>query len=267
MTITLQDIWPIKNPNDYKVHFARWSGENQPLDVWVRNKGEWQGWQEYWPGRHDFNRKYIFALAQFYHETDIWLFGGVFRVVAFHNDRYEVELTDMGKGMIGRLKLRSPYRDRTTRVKLEHHYSTFEVQEILREPYSGRLFPGYEDINLSFGELETLVRNELPDWKAALESSKGVYLITDAKTHRRYVGAAYGEHGIWQRWCSYIASGHGGNAELRSLVSDPSLDYCRKHFWFALLEHRPSRTSDEVVIARESFWKQILLTRSELNRN
>ena len=22
---------------------------------------------------------------------------------------------------------------------------------------------------------------------------------------------------IWSRWCSYIASGHGGNAELRAL--------------------------------------------------
>jgi hypothetical protein len=269
MSIFLQDIWPIKNREEYKLHFARWNGDVQPLEVWARDKQEWQGWQEYWPGRNDFNRPCIFSLIQFYHETDTWLFGGVFRVLALRKERYEVELTEVAQGFIGRLKLRSPYRDRTTRVNLENHYSNFEVQEILREPYSGRAFPGYEDIDISFDELETLVRNDRGDWKAALEAVKGIYLITDTKTGRRYVGAAYGEQGVWSRWCSYVGSGHGGNVELRSLVSDPTLSYCRLNFRFALLEHRSSRTADEVMIGRETFWKRILLTRSDqgLNRN
>ena len=137
------------------MHFARWNGEVQPLEVWARDKQEWQGWQEYRPGRDDFNRPYIFSLVQFYHETDIWLFGGVFRVLACHEDRYEVELTDVAGGFLGRLKLRSPYRGRTTRANFENHYSSFEVQEVLREPYSGRSFPGYEDVDISFDELET----------------------------------------------------------------------------------------------------------------
>lgn len=269
MSIFLGDIWPITDLADYKVHFARWNGDVQPLEVWARDKDEWQEWQEYRPGRDDFNRPYIFSLAQFYHETDIWLFGGIFRVLTRHEDRYEVEAMEIGKTFIGRLKLRSPYRGRTTRVNLENHYSSFEVQEILREPYSGRSFPGYDDIDVSFDELETLVRNDRPDWKTALESIKGVYLITDLKTGRRYVGAAYSDRGVWSRWCSYIESGHGGNVELRSLVTDPSLEYCRANFRFALLEHRSNRTPDEVVIAREAFWKRILLTRGEhgLNRN
>jgi hypothetical protein len=56
--------------------------------------------------------------------------------------------------------------------------------------------------------------------------------------------------------------------ELRTLVTDPSLDYCRTNFRFALLEHRLERTPDETGIARESFWKRILLTREHgLNRN
>ena len=104
-----------------------------------------------------------------------------------------------------------PIGDARTRANFENHYSSFEVQEVLREPYSGRSFPGYEDVDISFDELETLVRNDRPDWKAALESVKGIYLITDTKTGRRYVGSAYSEHGIWSRWCSYVASGHGGN--------------------------------------------------------
>lgn len=269
MTIFLPDIWPMAEADSYKLHFARWNGENQPLEVWARDRNEWQAWQEFRPARNEFNRPYIFSLIQFYHETDCWLFGGVFRVLDRLPDRYKVELTCQGAGFLGRLKLRSAYRQRATRVNLENHFAEFEVLEILREPYSGRAFPGFEDIDLSFEELEVLVRNDRPDWKAALESVKGVYLITDARTGKRYVGAAYGGQGVWSRWCSYIASGHGGNAELRALASDHSLDYCRKHFQFALLEHRPDRTADDIIIARESFWKRILLTRGEhgLNRN
>ena len=59
------------------------------------------------------------------------------------------------------------------------------------------------------------------------------------------------------------------NVELRGLVNDPTLDYCRKAFRFALLEARPALTPDEVILSREAFWKRILLTRGEygLNRN
>lgn len=267
--IRLADIWPVAAPETYKLHFARWNGENQPLEVWARDKREWQGWQEYRPARDDFNRLYIFSLVQFYHETDIWLFGGVFRVLARHPDRYEVELTNEGEDFLGRLKLRSTYRERATRVKFENHYPSLEVQEILREPYSGRSFPGFEDIDLSFEELEALVRNSRPDWRAALSSIKGVYLISDVATGKRYIGSAYGAQGIWSRWSAYVASGHGGNIELRALVEDPTLDYCRKAFRFALLEARPVATPDEVVLARETFWKRVLFTRGEqgLNRN
>jgi hypothetical protein len=269
MTIRLRDIWPIAVPEALKLHFARWNGESQPLEVWARDRAAWQLWQEYRPARNDFNRPFIFALAQFYHEPDVWLFGGVYRVLARHSDRYEVELDDEGKEFIGRLKLRLIYRERATRVKFENHYGALEVQEILREPFSGQSFPGYEDIDLSFEELETLVRNSRPDWRAPLASVKGVYLISDVITGKRYIGSAYGDQGVWSRWCEYVASGHGGNIELRALVSDPTLEYCRKAFRFALLEHRPAPTPDEVILAREAFWKRILLTRGEqgLNRN
>jgi hypothetical protein len=219
IVIRLSDIWSITAPENYKIHFARWNGDSQPLEVWVRDKLEWQGWQEYRPARDEFNRPSIFSLIQFYHEPDIWLFGGVFRVTERLPDRYVVELTNEGAGFLGRLKLRSGYRERATRVNFENHYTSIEVQEILREPYSGRAFPGFENIDLSFDELEALVRNNRPDWKAALNSVKGIYLISDSNTGKRYVGSAYGVDGIWGRWCNYAASGHGGNVELRQLVS------------------------------------------------
>ena len=38
MTIRLCEIWPISAPEAYKLHFARWNGENQPLEVWVHDR-------------------------------------------------------------------------------------------------------------------------------------------------------------------------------------------------------------------------------------
>ena len=264
--ILLREIWPCNHVSDYKVHFGRWDGNNLPLDVWVDDPSGWKEWQEYWPGRDEFNRPYIFSLMQFYHEPDAWLFGGIFRVSVRHKDRYEVELMEMHETFIGRLKVGSSYRGRTTRVNFENHYDTFEILEVLREPYSGQPFPGYEYIDLTFSQLETLVRNNRTDWKTALENVHGVYLITDTRTGKRYVGSAYGDQGIWSRWAEYADSGHGGDAELRELVG-PDLDYPRKYFRFAVLEYRAASTPEDIILERETFWKNVLLTRGKYGLN
>lgn len=266
----LPEVLTLDSPADFKVHFARWNGDTQPLEAFVRSEKEWRGWQAYKsPHRNEFNRDYIFSLAQFYHEIDTWIFAGVYQIIDRLPDRYEVKLSDIGLNFSGRLKLYSPYRGRTTRANLENHYKTFEVKEVLRERYSGRRFPGYDEIDLAFAELETLVRNERADWRAPLEAAKGVYLITDTLTGKRYVGSAYGGEGIWSRWRAYVETGHGGNAELRTLIKDPTLEYCRANFRITLLENLTSRTADDLVIRRETFWKRVLLTRGEhgLNRN
>jgi hypothetical protein len=140
VTIFLSELLRIQDLAEYKVHFARWNDVVHPLEVFARDKKEWQQWQEYWPGRDDFNRPFIFSLIQFYHETDIWLFGGIFRVVTRHGDRYEVEkLTETGRALIGRLKLRSDYRSvprelilrSTTRVSKYRKFCVSRIQVAL----------------------------------------------------------------------------------------------------------------------------------------
>ena len=66
MMIKLNDIFPINALTDYKVHFAKWNQENQPLDVFTKDRQEWQGWQEYRPASDDFNRPLIFSIASFF---------------------------------------------------------------------------------------------------------------------------------------------------------------------------------------------------------
>lgn len=204
MVIKLSDIWAIDNTAAFKVHFARndKSDSNNPLDAFVRDRQEWKRWQEYHSGADHFNRPFIFSLIQFFSEPGTWLFGGIYRVKRRLPDAYEVELDDLGSAMIGRLKIYSDYRGQLSKKRLEKHYAGFVVQEILRESYTGRVFPGYDSINLSFKELETIIKNSRQDWMSALKNVKGVYLITDLKTEKRYVGSAYSDQGIWSRWCN-----------------------------------------------------------------
>ncbi|WP_141770140.1 GIY-YIG nuclease family protein [Bacillus massilinigeriensis] len=94
----------------------------------------------------------------------------------------------------------------------------------------------------------------MQDWKTALENVKGVYVIFDKKTGKKYVGSAYGESGIWSRWEQYISNGHGGNKELVKLMNDKGHDYAKENYKFTLLEYHPMFTPDEKIIFRENFW-------------
>lgn len=85
-------------------------------------------------------------------------------------------------------------------------------------------------------------------------------LITDTHTGKLYVGSATGEEGIWARWSSYVATGHGGNKDLRKLLKAEGSDYVR-HFQYAILEIADNHTSVEDVLHREDHWKRVLMSR------
>ena len=143
---------------------------------------------------------------------------------------------------------------------MERYYACFKVKEILPVPYKGRAFPGFEGIDVSFEELKSYVETGKHDWKSTLENIKGIYLLTDTKTGKRYVGAAHGKNGVWSRWVQYINTCHGENSALKDLVNTEGDQYFRKHFRFALLEHRAFNTPVETILNREKYWKCVLMT-------
>lgn len=262
----LIDILQFKHWNDCKVHLAGWNGTENPLDVFVRDRAEWAKWNEYRGARDVFNRTYIFSAIEFYHEPQTWLFGGFFRILKREEHQYKVALCSDYEGLIGRLKVEFK-RPGRARVLKDNCISEMSVSEILKKPYSGEAFCGYENIDHEFSALEVILREGRTDWKAALENVKGVYLITDKSNGKRYVGSAYGTSGIWSRWSCYIGTGHGWTDELTKLITEEGLDYARSHFKFTLLEYRPMRTDDLVLIEREQFWKTVLLTRGPFGYN
>jgi hypothetical protein len=261
MEIAASCIFSIDNLSDYKIHFAVWNGKEQPLDVFVRDKEEWKGWNSFRGNRNVFSRKYIFSLIRYYHQPDKWLFGGVFEVINRSANSYMVTLIDHYQEYIGRLLIHYPgpgFRGRA--FNLENHYSDLKVSQIFEKTYEGEAFCGYENIEHGFSQLEFIFKQNKQDWKSALENVKGVYLIVDKSNGKMYVGSAYGDAGIWSRWSSYIGTGHGWNDELTKLISSNGIDYARKNFQFSLLEFRSMKTDDQVIIDREQYWKRALQT-------
>lgn len=248
-------------PAEYKLHLACWNGADHPLDVFVADRSEWDGWNSWRGSRDDFNRRYILSFIEFYPEPSTWLFGGVYEVTGRGGARYELALDPKSAALIGRLKVQLKRPGRAKAFRLEGCLDDMVVSEVLREPYSGEAFPGYDGISHPFAQIETIIRRSRPDWKAALEHVKGVYLITDLHAAKRYVGAAYGASGLWSRWASYVATGHGWNDELCAVIAANGLDYARQHFRLTLLEYHPMKAEDRAIIAREVFWKDALLTR------
>lgn len=269
--ILIQSLFNLQVPSDYKFHCARWNREREPLDVYVESKSDWFDWNTWRSSKDEFTRKYIFSLIDFYPENDIWLFGGIYEVLERSNvpnsHSYKIrELTEYSS-FVGRLKIHLPKPSRGRAFYLEHHLDKMVVSEILKEPYSGERFPGYESIDHDFNLLVPIFKNQKPDWVSALSNVKGVYVIFDKSNGKKYVGSAYGEDGIWSRWSNYIGTGHGWTDGLTELIDQYGFEYALKNFKVTLLEYRPMTTDNAIIFARESYWKGVMLSSEPFGYN
>ncbi|GGK38458.1 GIY-YIG nuclease family protein [Nocardia camponoti] len=122
-------------------------------------------------------------------------------------------------------------------------------------------FPGFDRLVLNYAQLQAVMREQrYASWRTALSSVIGIYLITDSRDGRQYVGKADGTESIRQRWSAYAANGHGGNVELRGLDPDG--------FLFSVLRVFDPAIPTREIDAAESHFKVALDTRRHgLNRN
>jgi hypothetical protein len=122
-------------------------------------------------------------------------------------------------------------------------------------------FPGFDSLTLDYPQLQAVIRDHrYAHWRTALASVVGVYLITDTRTGKHYVGKADGAENILQRWASYASNGHGGNVELRNI--DPT------GFRVSVLRVFDPATPRPEINAAESHYKHALDSRRHgLNRN
>lgn len=256
-----------------RVKFNIYNGYDDPLDLYKTNPDEvnvtWFLWHD---DRRYFNVGQT-AICLLKLRGDQWLLTTIKKITRLLDVTdgvgYDADEVKEYEQYFGRLVVEYHNPCRTMGRKYENVMDELEVVQILNEQYTGNEFPGYENVRLSYPLLKNIVDRQLPGWVDALRNQKAVYLITDTKTGKMYVGSATSQTGmLLQRWSSYAADGHGGNVELRELVKQQGLDYVKENFQYSILENYNARMDDGYILKRESWWKETLCTRTHgYNKN
>lgn len=259
--LLLTKLKDLENDN-YRVHLAKTAYGESPLNALASGSDSWENWQIYKGGkRNRFPSKYIVTFAQINGNT--FLFGGIFEIIDRSGEVYDVILLDFHKNLIGRLVIEYESNlGQVTVVKSSTFLQNSRIKELYSTRYRGEVFKSVNSINHNYSSLEVIFKNELSDWKTALSSVKGIYLLTDMKEGKHYVGSAYGEGGIWGRWSNYIYGYTGGNKELVELKDKFTEEYFKENFKFSILETVGSIVTKEEILRLEALWKEKLLTRT-----
>ena len=168
---------------------------------------------------------------------------------------YDLTKVDLLEEYEGKLTI-----DWGTSTRMWHQKGTTEKPIISIMPDEKKVFMGYEEVLLSYDQLKEIVDNKeiYEAWHVALKSVNAIYLIVDTETGKQYVGSAYGEDGLFGRWCCYVNSHHGHNKKMKELICDYPERY--HAFQFSILQILPKTLIPEDVIRIESKWKARLLS-------
>jgi len=256
------------NLASYKVHLATVPSDgDSPLQAFF--DGRFKSWQEHQTKRN-FECDMVISLIEMRRHK--WLFAGVYRLLGYKKIKdkhfqYSTELIDGQEKLIGRIIVNHKRIGRQSYLLGKKDGGDFFVSEVKDKRLTIEEFPGYNSAVIPFQKLRTIIRQSESTWLGALSNVKGVYLITDTKSGDHYVGSAIGGSGIWQRWCDYIKTGHGGNKLLVNLLKDKGIEYT-SNFQYSVLEIADSNASDDYIRGRESHWKKALRSKDfGLNAN
>jgi len=248
--------------NKFKIHCAT-GKRTSPLEAFF--DGKFKEWQES-QNQKNFQCDEILSLIHL--GKDKWLFVGIYAVLGVKQRKlrkktrfyYSTKELDGLDHLTGRAIIQFEKNFRASYLRGEKYADNLIVSEMRDQRMSVGDFPGYNAVLLSYRLLCTIIREDLPSWKSALSNVSGVYIITDNKSGKQYIGSAYGGKGIWQRWTSYAKNGHGGNKELKQLIKQKRKDYIQ-NFQLSILEVCDLNSSEEYVVSRETHWKDVMRTR------
>lgn len=262
-SIKLNDILQLGELNNVKIRFNLMFRQNwNPIEVFKNGDISIMLEGQYW----NYNKRKSFKEGQvtigfvkIKPKEDLWLLFHIGQVTRDLNKQngvgYEyINLVEYNK-YVGRLIVKFKNKAQTMIRNAESVFEDCYISQILPDTFNNDVFPGYEKVNISWDEMKRVLEKE--NWKTALQNQKGVYLLTDTSNGKMYVGSAYGENMILGRWSSYINTGHGGNAGLKTLT----FDHIKQNFKYAILDIYKSTTDDQTIIDRETWWKEVLQSR------
>ena len=252
---------PDLEPRYSKLHLAIPVGGDNPLDLYLDGGfDEWQCVQN----KKNFPRPHVVSLIQM-PGANRWLFAGAYDSrgcswnEAARQWRYDLQPRIACIDLQGRLVVSFKRPGRQSYLCCERWDERLEVSELRAERLRVAEFRSYSWTMLTKQHLDIVVREQDASWKAALSAVAGVYVIVDRATGKMYVGSATGSGGIWNRWCAYAATGHGGNRELRELLGREGIGHA-ENFQFGILEIADTNSSAQHVLDREGYWKHLLLS-------
>lgn len=275
--ILLNDILNIspEEIENTKIKFNIFNGYTDPLELYKENPEKVNTTWFLWHDKRRYFHTGQIAICFLRIASDIWLLTTIKRIIKETDvdDEggvgYEAEEMEQYQKYFGRLLVKYHNTNKSMGRTFLSVMNELEVLEILNDKFTGEEFPGYENVRLTYTQLKTIIDRQLPGWIPALQNQKAVYLITDTKTGKLYVGSATAQYGmLLQRWSDYVSNGHGGNAGLKEIVATEGLDYVKDNFQYSILENYNARMDDEYILKRECWWKDTLKSREfGLNKN
>lgn len=252
--------------DNVKIKFCQASPTDNPLELYKKEpdivNSTWLLWNE----EKKYFREGLIAVCFLKLTWDTWLLTTIKKITKELNVKngvnYEAEELDQYKKYFGRVIVKYHKKAPTQGFYYKKICDDIIVNQILPTTFDGFDFPGYDNVCLSFEQLETIILQNKKDWVAALKNQKAVYLITDKNSGKLYVGSATSDKGmLLQRWSSYVSNGHGGNVQLKALVLEKGMEYVRQNFQYSILENYNAKVDDHIILERESWWKKVLLSR------
>src|SRR6056297_386668 len=243
-----------------KIRFNKGNEEYNPIELFKQNNERlYEG--HFWNYTNKSYKERQIAIGFINLEDDKWLLFDISKIEKDLNVKHgpgcEYSCLRQYEKYFGRLIIKYKNKSQNLIRLAETVIEDCEVFEIISDTYEDDLFPGYDNINISWEKLGFVIDKK--DWKAALINQKGVYLITDTLSGKKYVGSAYGDDMLYGRLKNYVETCHGGNRDLKKLNSD----YIKKYFRYSILEIYKSTTDDKLIINREHYWMNVLLTRDK----
>lgn len=261
--ILLNDILQLTDDEilNTKIRFNKGNEEFNPIELFKqKNERLYDG--HFWNGsKFKSYREGQIAIGFINLQDDKWLLFDISKIDKdldiFNGPGYEYTTLKQYEKYFGRLIVR--YKNKTQNLvrRAESVINDCEIFELISDTFEDDLFPGYDNVNISWEKLSFVIDKK--DWKTALVNQKGVYLITDTLSGKRYVGSAYGDNMLYGRWKNYVDTCHGGNIDLKKLDTD----YIKKNFRYSILEIYKSTTDDKLIINREHYWMNLLLTKDK----
>lgn len=254
-----------------KIRLNTYNGETNPIEEYKKNPQTLLLWN-YW-NNHSYKKGQI-SIGLVKMNDNSWLLFTIGRItkvldkpVYFEKNpnegvQVEYETLEQYSSLFGRVII--AYKNKVQQMfrNAEGLIDELEIKEILPSVYTGFDFPGYDNVCLSYSQLETIIQGNYPSYCNALANQKAVYVITDKNTGKLYIGSATSDHGmLLSRWTSYIQNGHGGNVKLKEIVSKLGIEYVKQNFQYTIIENFNSKVDDNYVLQRESYWKEVFQTR------